>query len=73
MTPVASITRTHRTITEGTDATFRVTLGSAAPASGLTINVDVTESGSYIDGSAPETVVIASGATTGTLSGLNRR
>ena len=41
---------------------------SAAPAGGLTISVDVTESGSYIVGSIPETVVIAEGATTGTLT-----
>ena len=66
--PVASITADQTTITEGADATFTVTLSSAAPASGLTINVDVTESGSYIDDLAPETVVIASGATTGTLT-----
>ena len=32
------------------------------------MSVDVTESGSYISGLAPETVVIASGATTGTLT-----
>ena len=67
--PVASITAADpTTITEGEDATFRVTLGSAAPADGLTISVDVTESGSYIVGLAPETVVIAEGATTGTLT-----
>ena len=56
------------TITEGADATFTVTLDSAAPAGGLTINVDVTESGSYIAPTAPATVVIAGGATTGTLA-----
>ena len=65
--PVASISADPTTITEGEFATFRVTLSSAAPAGGLTINVDVTESGSYIAGSAPTTVVIAEGATTGTL------
>ena len=43
-------------------------LDRAAPAGGLTISVDVTESGSYIAGSAPATVVIAEGATTGTLT-----
>ena len=66
-TPAARISADATPITEGTAATFRVTLGSAAPAGGLTINVDVTESGSYIVGAAPATVVIASGATTGTL------
>ena len=52
--PVASITAADpTTITEGTDATFSGALGSVAPAGGLTISVDVTESGSYIVGSAP--------------------
>ena len=67
--PVASISAADpTTITEGTAATFRVTLDRVAPAGGLTISVDVTESGSYIAASAPETVVIAEGATTGTLT-----
>ena len=66
---VASISAADpTTITEGTAATFRVTLDRVAPAGGLTISVDVTESGSYIVASAPETVVIAEGATTGTLT-----
>ena len=66
--PVASIAAADpTTITEGTDATFTVTLGSAAPAGGLTVSVTVTESGSYIAGPAPATVTIAEGATTGTL------
>ena len=56
------------TITEGEVATFTVTLDRVAPAGGLTISVDVTDSGSYIVGSAPETVGIAEGATTGTLT-----
>ena len=67
--PVANIAAGSSPIAEGGVATFRVTLSSGAPAvSGLTINVEVTESGSYIDGSAPMTVVIAGGATTGTLT-----
>ena len=66
--PVVSITADPTTITEGVDAAFTVALDSVAPAGGLTISVDVTESGSYIVGSAPETVVIAEGATTGTLT-----
>ena len=67
--PVASITATDPTpITEGDVATFTVTLDSAAPAGGLTIAVDVTDSGSYISLTAPETVFIADGATTGTLA-----
>ena len=67
--PVASISAADPSpIIEGADATFTVTLDSAAPVGGLTINVDVTDIGRYIDGSAPETVVIAEGATTGTLT-----
>ena len=66
--PVASIAAGISSITEGTAATFRVALDLAAPAGGLTISIDVTESGSYIAASAPETVVIAEGATTGTLT-----
>ena len=66
---LASITAADATtITEGTAATFTVTLDLAAPAGGLTISVAVTQSGSYIAGSAPATVVIAAGATTGTLT-----
>ena len=65
---LASISVDPTTITEGEVATFTVTLGSAAPAGGITINVDVTESGSYIAATAPMTVVIASGATTVTLA-----
>ena len=67
-TPVASILADILTITEGTAATFTVALDRVAPAGGLTINVGVTESGSYIEGSAPTEVEIASGATTGTLA-----
>ena len=69
-TPAAGISADPTTITEGEDATFRVTLGSAAPADGLTISVGVTESGSYIADLAPETVFIAGGATTVTLAVL---
>ena len=66
--PVASITADTTTITEGTAATFTVTLDRAAPAGGLTISPAVTESGSHIDETAPTAVVIAEGATTGTLT-----
>ena len=66
---LASITTAGATtITEGTAATFTVTLDTGCTAGGLTISVGVTQSGSYIVGSAPETVVIAEGATTGTLT-----
>ena len=65
---LASIAAGISPITEGTAATFTVALDRAAPAGGLTISVDVTDIGSYIEGSAPTTVVIAEGATTGTLT-----
>ena len=66
--PVASISADPTPITEGTAATFTVTLDRAAAAGGLTISVGVTESGSYIAETAPMTVVIAEGGTTGTLT-----
>ena len=71
--PVASISADPTPIAEGTATTFTVTLGSAAPAGGLTISVDVTESGSYIADSAPTEVVIAAGATSCDADRLNRR
>ena len=67
---LASISAGPTPITEGAAATFTVTLDSAAPAGGLTVSVDETDSGSYISGSVPETVVIAEGATTVTLTVL---
>ena len=67
--PVANITAADpTTITEGADATFTVTLSSPAPAGGLPISVSVSQSGSYIAGSAPTAAVIFSGQTTGTLT-----
>ena len=65
--PAVSIAAGSLTITEGATAIFRVTLSSAAPAGGLTISVNVTDSGSYISGLAPAPVVIAEGATAVTL------
>ena len=65
--PTARISADPTTITEGAVATFTVTLDLTAPAGGVTVRVGVTQSGSYISGSAPTTVVIAVGATTGTL------
>ena len=66
--PVASITAGTSPIAEGTEATFTVTLSSMAPTGGVTINVAVTESGSFFEGAPPMTVVIASGAMTVTLA-----
>ena len=52
---------------EGTDATWTVT-ADVAPESNLTINVAVTQSGNYIDGTPPTTVTLLSGNTTATLT-----
>ena len=57
--PVVRITAEPTPITEGDVATFTVALDRVAPAGGLTISVDVTESGSYISDLAPTEVFIA--------------
>jgi len=64
-----TITISHGTspITEGTNATFTLT-ASTAPSSNLTVNVRVTQSGSFISGTAPTSVRISSGRTTATLT-----
>ena len=48
-TPPVSITRGTSPVTEGTAATFTLT-ASPAPAGTITVNVDVTDSGSFADG-----------------------
>ena len=65
--PELTISRDQTSVVEGTDATWTIT-ADTAPSSDLTVNVDVTESGSYIDGTAPTTVTILSGNTTATLT-----
>ena len=62
-----TITAGTSQVNEGTAATFTVTASSAAPTGGLTVNVSVTDSGSFISGMAPAMVMINSGATTATL------
>ena len=62
-----TITAGTSPVTEGTDATFTVT-ASAMPSSALTVNVSVTDSGSFISGSAPTTVTINPGSTSATLT-----
>ena len=54
-------------VTEGKDATWTVT-ADTAPSADLVVGVDVTETGDTIDGTAPTSVTIASGATTATLT-----
>ncbi len=65
--PTVTISRGTSPITEGTSATFTLT-ASAAPLSNLTVSVRVTQSGSFISGTAPTSVRIARGGTTGTLT-----
>ena len=65
--PVLTIARDLSTVVEGTDATWTIT-ADTAPSSDLTVNVAVTESGSYIDGTAPSTVTLPSGDTEVTLT-----
>ena len=62
-----TITAGTSPVDEGTDATFTVT-ASAMPSSALTVNVSVTDSGSFISGSAPTTVTINPGSTSATLT-----
>ena len=65
--PVLTIARDLSTVVEGTDATWAIT-ADIAPSSDLTVNVDVTQSGTYIDGTAPTTVTLNSGSTSATLT-----
>ena len=61
--PAVTITAGTSPVTEGTAAEFTVT-ATTAPSSNLTVNVSVTDSGSFISGSAPTTVTIPMGSTT---------
>ncbi len=66
-TPQVTITANTASVTEGTAATFTIT-ASSAPTSALTVNVDVSEDGDAISGTAPSTVTIDANATTATLT-----
>ena len=61
--PTITISRGTSPITEGTSARFTLT-ASAAPLSNLTVSIRVTQSGSFISGTAPTSVRISSGRTT---------
>ena len=65
--PTVTITAGTSPVTEGTAATFTVT-ASPAPTSALTVNVSVTESGSFLSGTLPTTVEIPANMTTATLT-----
>ena len=65
--PEASIAAASSPVTEGTAASFTVTLDQAAPEA-LTVAVGVTESGSALSGTPPASVAFAKGETSATLS-----
>ena len=65
--PEASIAAASSPVTEGTAASFTVTLDQAAPEA-LTVAVSVTESGSALSGTPPASVAFAKGETRATLS-----
>ena len=65
--PEVSITTTTSPVTEGTPATFEVTLDEAASGS-LTVQVAVTEDGSALSGTPPASVTFNAGDTSATLS-----
>ncbi len=65
--PEASIAAASSPVTEGTAASFTVTLDLAAPEA-LTVAVGVTESGSALSGTPPASVAFAKGETRATLS-----
>ena len=54
-------------VTEGTSATFTIT-ASSAPTSALTVNVNVTQTGDVISGTASSTVTIDANQTSATLT-----
>ena len=54
-------------VTEGTAATFTIT-ASSAPTSALTVNVNITQTGDVISGTASSTVTIDANQTSATLT-----
>ncbi|MGI9250863.1 MAG: Calx-beta domain-containing protein, partial [Pseudohongiellaceae bacterium] len=66
--PVITITAGQTAaIAEGTAATFTLAANFAS-SDALMVNVSVSEMGSFIDGTAPDTVIIAANASTATLT-----
>lgn len=66
-TPTITISRNRASVTEGQSAQFTLR-ANHAPSSNLTVNVRVTQSGSFISGTPPTSVQISSGRTTGRLT-----
>ena len=65
--PAATLAAGTSPVTEGTAATFTISLDSAAAAA-LAVAVTVTESGSMLSGTAPSSVAFAAGDQTKTLT-----
>ena len=65
--PQVTISAGTTPVTEGTAATFTIT-ASSAPTSALTVNVNVTEDGDVISGTAPSSVTINANETSATLT-----
>ena len=66
-TPQVTISAGTTPVIEGTDVTFTIT-ASFAPTSALTVNVDVSEGGDVISGTAPSTVTIDANKTSAKLT-----
>ena len=64
--PQMTITANRASVTEGTDATFTIT-ANPRPATALTVNVSVTQTGQVISGTLPSTVTFNANQTTATL------
>ncbi len=65
--PQVSIARKKAEVAEGQNAEFTLT-ASAAPAASLAVTVRVTQSGTFISGTAPTSATISASRTTATLS-----
>ena len=65
--PVVGISAGASPVTEGTDASFTVTV-SPVSAADLTVAIDVTDGGGYVDGAKPTGVTLAAGQSTKALS-----
>ncbi len=65
--PQVSIARKKAEIAEGQNAEFTLT-ASAAPSASLAVTVRVTQSGTFISGTAPTSATISASRTTATLS-----
>ncbi len=63
---IARHSSTPLTVTEGQSIQFTLT-ASSAPAAALTVNVSVTQAGSFLTGTPPSQTTIASGSTTADL------